>query len=245
MRMTLAGVSALVLFCANAHAMSADELIAKNIQARGGADKIAAIKDLKLEGTLRVSGGFGTLELKYVQYRKAPNLTRVDATVQGLTQVQSWDGDSAWRISPFQGRKDPERLSADDAKQIADDAALAGPLVDYRKSGSRVEYVGTEDVDGTNAHKLKVSLKTGDTEYVYLDPDHFLEIRTVGQRRVRGTETEDITDYGDYEQVDGVYFPFSISSHSKDGGNETTITINKAKANTAISDALFAFPAAK
>ena len=245
MRITLAGFSALVLLWTNAHAMSVDELIAKNIQARGGADKIAAIKDLKLEGKMRVSGGFGTFELTYVQYRKAPNLTRVDATVQGLTQVQAWDGNSAWRISPFQGRKDPERLSEDDAKQIADDADLAGPLVDYRKNGYRVEYLGTEDVDGTAAHKLKVSLKTGDTEYVYLDPDHFLEIRVVGQRRVRGTETEDITDFGDYEQVNGVYFPFSMSSRSKDGGNATAITIDKAKANTAISDALFAFPSAK
>jgi outer membrane lipoprotein-sorting protein len=136
-------------------------------------------------------------------------------------------------------------LSEEDSKSIADSAYLAGPLVDYKKQGSQVEYLGTEDVDGTTAHKLKVSLKTGDTEYVYLDPDHFLEIRVVGQRRVRGTETEDITDYGDYELVNGVYFPFSISSRSKDGGNETTITIDKAKANTAISDALFAFPAAK
>jgi outer membrane lipoprotein-sorting protein len=245
MRMTLAGLSALVVFCTNAHALSADDLIAKNIQARGGTEKIAAIKDLKLEGKLRVSGGFGTFELTYVQYRMAPNLSRVDATVQGLTQVQAWDGNSAWRISPFQGRKDPERLSGEDAKQIADDADLAGLLVDYKKNGSRIDYVGTEDVDGTNAHKLKVSLKTGDTEYVYLDPDHFLEIRTVAQRRVRGTESEDITDYGDYEQVNGVYFPFSIASRSKDGGNETTITIDKAKANSAISDALFAFPAVK
>jgi outer membrane lipoprotein-sorting protein len=242
MRMTLAGVSALLLVCIDAHAMSADELIAKNIQARGGADKIAAIKDLKMEGKLRVGG---TFELTFVQYEKAPNLSRFDATVQGLTQVQAWDGHSAWRISPFGGRKDPERLSEEDSKSIADSAYLAGPLFDYKKQGSSIEYLGTEDVDGTNAHKLKVSLSTGDTEYVYLDPDHFLEIRVVGQRRVRGTETEDINDYGDYELVNGVYFPFSISSRNKDGSNETTITVDKAKANTAISDALFAFPAAK
>ena len=233
----------LIVVGLDAYAVTADELIAKNIQARGGAEKIGAIKNLKFEGTLRVGGGFGTIDLGYVQYRKAPNLTRVDATVQGLTQVQAWDGTSAWRISPFQGRKDPERLSEDDARSIADDAYLAGPLVDYKKQGSTVEYMGTEDVDGTNAHKLKVALKTGDTEFVFLDPDHFLEIRVIGQRKVRGTESEDITDYGDYELVNGVYFPFSITSHSKDTGNDTTITIEKALPNTTISDALFAFPA--
>src|ERR1700744_4521080 len=98
MRMTLAGVSALLLFCIDAHAMSADELVPKNIQGRGGADKIEAIKDLMMEGRRR---GGGTFELTYVKYEKAPYLTRFDATVQGLTQVQAWDGHSAWRISPF------------------------------------------------------------------------------------------------------------------------------------------------
>src|SRR5262249_49710297 len=110
---------------------------------------------------------------------------------------------------------------------------------------AKVEYLGTEDVDGTDAHKLKVSLKGGDTEYVYLDPDHFLEIRIVGTRRVRGTESIDITDFGDYEEVAGVYFPFSMSTHSKDGGGQQQVTIEKAEANIAIDASQFAFPVAK
>jgi hypothetical protein len=232
----LAGVSA--------HAASVDELIAKNVAARGGADKIAAIKSLKFEGQLRYSGRFGTLDLGYLQYRKAPDAVRTEASVQGLTQVTAWDGKDAWRISPFQGRKDPERMTADDARELADQAWLSGALVDYRAKGSTVEYLGTEDVDGTEAHKLKVTLKNGDIEYVYLDPDHYLEIRTVTHRKVRGTEAEDTTDYGDYEQVAGVYFPFSIVSRSKDDGGESQITIDKAEANVALADALFAFPAA-
>ncbi|MDR3389447.1 MAG: hypothetical protein P4L92_20575 [Rudaea sp.] len=227
-----------------AHAVTVDELVAKNAAARGGLDKIQAIKTLKLDGKLRFTGGFGSIELGFVQYKKAPDAVRTEATVQGLTQVQTWDGKEAWQISPFQGRKDPERMSDDDAKSLADDAGIAGPLIDYRARGSRVEYLGTEDVDGTPAHKLKVALKNGDTEYVYLDPDHFLEIRVVGQRKVRGTESEDVTDYGDYEQIAGVYFPFSIASYTKGDGGQQQISIDKAEANVAIDDALFAFPAA-
>lgn len=246
MRMRLFLSFATCLMAAQAaQALSVDELIAKNAEARGGLDKIIAIKDLKFEGHLRVNGGFGTLDLGFVQYKKVPESVRTEATVQGLTQVQSWDGKEAWRISPFQGRKDPERLSAEDAKSQSDDAAVSGPLIGYKEKGNKVEYLGTEDVDGTNAHKLKVTLKTGDIEYVYLDPDHFLEIRTIGQRKVRGTESEDVTDYGDYEQVAGVYFPFSITSHAKEGGNDQQISIDKAEANTKLDDALFAFPAAK
>jgi hypothetical protein len=227
-----------------AHATSVDELIAKNAEARGGLEKIQAIKTLKIDGKLRFSGNFGSIELTMVQYKKAPDSTRIEATVQGLTQVQAWDGNEAWQISPFQGRKDPERMSADDAKSIADDAGIAGSLIDYRSRGSQVEYLGTEDVDGTLAHKLKVTLKDGDIEYVYLDPDHYLEIRVVGQRKVRGTESEDITDFGDYEQIAGVYFPFSIAFHTKGDSGEQQITIDKAQANIAIEDSRFAFPAA-
>lgn len=236
------GVASLALLvCAAAHATSADELIAKNLEARGGAAKIAAIKTLKSEGKMRFGGQF---ELGFVQYQKAPASSRTEASIQGLTAVQAWDGKEAWQISPFQGRKDPEKMSADDAKALSDDAPIGGPLVDWQARGSKVEYLGTEDVDGTDAHKLKVTLANGDTEIVYLDPDHFLEIRIVAQRTVRGTHVESVSDFGDYEQVDGVYFPFSIATEEKGSGegNDQQLTIEHAEANVPMADSLFAFP---
>lgn len=226
-----------------AHAVTVDELLAKNVEARGGADKVAAIKTLKSEGKLLFGGQF---ELTVTQYQKAPESIRTEASLQGLTAVQAWDGKEAWQISPFQGRKDPEKMSADDAKALADDAPIAGALIGAKERGDKVEYLGTEDVDGTDAHKLKVTLKNGDVDYVFLDPDHFLEIRMVAQRYVRGTLSERTTDYGDYEEVNGVYFPFATTSESKggDGGKQQT-TIDHAEANTPIEDSLFAFPAGK
>ena len=227
----------------DASALSLDELLAKNATARGGADKVAAIKTLKSEGTLRFGGQF---ELTFVQYQKSPDKVRNEASLQGLTAVQAWDGKEAWQISPFQGRKDPEKMTTDDAKAIADDAPIAGALIGAKERGDKVEYLGTEDVDGTEAHKLKVTLKNGDVDYVFLDPDHFLEIRMVAQRYVRGTQSERTTDYGDYEEVNGVYFPFAMTSESKggDGGKQQT-TIEHAEANAPIEDSVFAFPAGK
>jgi hypothetical protein len=225
-----------------AHATTVDELLAKNLEARGGADKVGAIKTLKSEGKLIFGGQF---ELALTQYAKAPDSVRSEASIQGLTAVQAWDGKDAWQISPFQGRKDPEKMSADDAKSLSDDAPIAGALIGARERGAKIDYLGTEDVDGTEAHKLKVRLPNGDVEYVYLDPDHFLEIRMVSQRSVRGTQVENVTDYGDYEQVAGVYFPFSMTTESKADGNRTQTTIEHAEANVAIDDSLFAFPAAK
>jgi hypothetical protein len=236
------GVAALAFACASVHAMSVDELIAKNLDARGGAAKIQAIKTLKTEGKLLYGGQF---ELTFAQYQKAPESVRSEASLQGLTAVQAWDGKEAWQISPFQGRKDPEKMTIDDAKSLADDAPIGGQLLDWQARGSKIEYLGTEDVDGTDAHKLKVSLKNGDVEYVYLDPDHFLEIRTVAQRSVRGTQVETVSDFGDYEQVEGVFFPFSIATENKADGSRQQTTIEHAQANEGMADSLFAFPAVK
>lgn len=240
----LLSVAALLLVSASAsaHALTTDELVAKNLDARGGLDKIHAIKTLKLEGKMRLGGQF---ELTFVEYKKAPGSVRNEATIQSLTQIQAWDGKNAWQISPFQGRRDPEKMSGDDAKSLADDAAIGGQLADWQAQGSKLEYLGTEDIDGTEAHKLKVTRKNGDLEYVYLDPDYYLEIRTITDQIVRGTHVQTVTDYGDYEQIDGVYFPFSISSSTKGAGpfGKQQLTVEKAVANTAMDDTIFAFPA--
>ena len=66
----------------------------------------------------------------------------------------------------FGGRKDPQKLSADDIKDLGIEADLEGPLVDYAKKGHKVEYLGTEDVDGTAAHKLRVTYATGNEAVV-------------------------------------------------------------------------------
>jgi len=238
----LFSVAALLLVSASAHAVTTDELVAKNLDARGGLAKIHAIKTLKLEGKMRIGGQF---ELTFVEYKKAPDSVRQEATIQSLTQIQAWNGKDAWQISPFQGRRDPEKMSGDDAKSLADDAAIGGQLADWQAQGSKLEYLGTEDIDGTDAHKLKVTRRNGDIEYVYLDPDHYLEIRTITDQIVRGTHVETVTDYGDYEQVNGVYFPFSTSSYTKGAGpfGKQQLTVEKAAANVPMDDTMFAFPA--
>jgi len=234
----LAGTSA-------AAALDADELIAKNIEAKGGMAAIKAIESLKLEGKMRVGGGGFSLDLGMVQLTKRGGKTRAEASLQGLTAISAYDGKDAWQIQPFQGRVDPEKLAADQAKGLAQQAEIDGPLVDYRAKGHKVEYLGLEDIDGTPAHKLKVVRADGDTQYIYLDPDYFLEIRIVTQTRVRGVEFEQESDIGNYEKVAGVYLPFSIESGPKGQPRGQVITIEKAQANVELDDALFAFPGAK
>jgi hypothetical protein len=225
-----------------AAAMTADELIAKNIAAKGGIAKIKAISSAKSTGKLELTGDFG-LELAVSQTVTRGGKVRQEASIQGLTQVQAWDGHEGWQIQPFGGRKDPEKLSADDAKGLEDDADIDGPLVDYKAKGHKVEYLGTEDVDGTEAYKLKVTLKSGDEKVFYFDPDYFLEIRITTRRMIRGTEQEFETDLGNYEQVGGVYMAFSQETGAKGAPKSQKVTVDKIEINVPVNDAIFAFPA--
>jgi len=235
--------ASLILLAVSAQAMTADELVGKNVTARGGLDSLQAIKSLRLSGKM-ILGGFGA-EIDAVQIYKRPGAYRFEGTLQGMTMVQSYDGKEAWRISPFQGRKDPERTSADDAKELAEQADFDGSWVNAGAKGNKLDYLGTEDVDGTEAHKLKVTLANGDVEYVYFDPDAFLVIRTLKQRTVRGVELREETDYSDYEKVNGTFVAFSTSSGAAGDTQRTKFTVDKADANAAVDDATFAFPAGK
>src|SRR3981081_655081 len=114
---------------------TAEELAAKNVEARGGIDMVHAIQSLRFSGKVLVNGG--TLELGYLCLLKRPQSLRCDASLQGLTLVKAYDGTQAWKINPFQGRKDPEQLSADDAKGLGGDAAaFAGHTATTKHKGS-------------------------------------------------------------------------------------------------------------
>jgi hypothetical protein len=223
-------------------APSLDELVAKNIEAKGGADALRALQSLRRTGKMVVSEG--QVQLAYAQVKKRPLEVRTEVTLQGMTAVEAFDGKEGWRISPFQGRKDPEKMSADDVKSLMEDAEMDGPLVDWKAKQSTVEYLGTEDVDGTPAHKLKVVRKNGDVNFVYLDPDHFLEIRILTQRIEHGAQVEVETDLGDYEKIAGVFVPFSIEAGRKGDPDKQKIIIDKAEGNVPVDDATFHFPAA-
>src|SRR5437016_8003472 len=230
-------------FAQDKNGPTADELVAKNIEAKGGASALHDLQSLRLSGKMLVQQG--QIQLAYLETKKRPDEIRTEASLQGMTQIEAYNGKEGWKVSPFFGRKDPERMSADDAKALIEDAEIDGPLIDWKAKGSTVEYLGTEDVDGTLAHKLKVARKNGDVSFVYLDPDAFLEIRKTTQRVEQGAQVEVETDVGDYEKIAGVFLPFSIESGRKGGPDKQKIVIDKAEPNISVDDAIFKFPTAK
>lgn len=239
-------LSALLLACVTTPvaAQDAQSLVAKNLEARGGEAALSAIKTLRFEGRTIYPGDF-ELTYKETRARVADGAaTRLDLTVQGLDLVQAYDGHGgAWKINPFQGRKDPEKMSSDEAREMADAALIEGPLLASRTDGSHVQYLGRDDFDGTLAYKLKVTQKDGDEFTYWLDPDTFLEIKVEETRRIRGATHTTETELGDYEKVAGIYFPMSIESwtQGQDSQRQRTI-IATGEANAQVPSDYFAEP---
>src|SRR5437667_6718429 len=232
-----------VAMSAAATPMTVDEIVARHLEARGGAEKLAAVQNLKVSGKAFFRGDDFTVTAEFAQVRKRPNQIRTEVTLQGLTAIDAYDGQQSWSVDPFQGRKDPFRTTADEARGLAQDADLEGGLNRWREHGNQVSYLGKEDVDGTPAHKLLIALKDGDVQYVYLDPDYFLEIRRVSERRIRGSERVTEADFGAYAQVNGVWIPTSIEAGRKGGPKTQRFTVESAEGNFQAGDELFRFPA--
>jgi hypothetical protein len=225
----------------NAAAQTADELVAKNLQAKGGVEKIKAIKSLRMTGDFDTSGFKATIG----QLSKRPAMVKESFTLQGMTQVQAYDGSSGWQISPFGGRKDPELLGEDEVRGLAEDADFDGPLVDAQAKGNKIEYLGHDQVDGDDAYKLKVTLKNGDIFYYYLDPDTYIEVQVEKQQFIRGAIRESVAVFGAYKPVNGVMYPFFVESGPKNNPDARgKITFTKIEANVPLDDATFKMPAA-
>src|SRR3989442_509529 len=174
MRSTPLTVAALALCAAPLSAQSADSLIAKYIQASGGTARIQALQTLRRTGKDTGGGGF---EAVVVQENKRPNSVREEFSIQGMTGINAYDGQTGWKIEPWQGKRDPEALGEDEMHGILDDADFDGPLVNYQAKGNKVEYQGIEQIEGSDAYKLKVTRPNGDVSFYYLDTEYYVPIR--------------------------------------------------------------------
>src|SRR5260370_621908 len=240
-RFLLPVLAAFVSLATGVSAQSVDAVIAKNAQARGGLEKLKAVRSLRT--TVKFSEG--SFRAEFRQENKRPGKVREEFIVQGMAQIQAYDGKTGWQISPFSGRRDPDLMSQDDMKSLIVDGDIDGPLVDYKEKGHKAELVGHDSVEGTDCFKVKLSMKNGDIRYYYLDADSFLELKLEIQTTIRGALQENELYYGDYEQVNGIYYPFAVEQAQKGSASRAQISVEKIEQNIPLDDAHFTMPVSK
>ena len=239
---TLFAISALAL-ASFAQAQTVDDILAKNFEAKGGLAKMKAVQAIRLTAKMTIGPG---MEAPAVIEQKRGDKVRIDITFQGMTLTpMALSGTTGWKLMPIQGNPNPEALSPEEMKDAIEQADMDGFLVDYKTKGHTVEYLGKEKVEGTEAYKLKVTLKSGDVRTVYIDTDSNLEIKIESKSLRRGVENEGDTILGDYKEVEGLVVAHSIDSGQKGSPGRQVITITKVEINPKLDDLRFAMPVKK
>lgn len=241
MRMRAISAAALVLAASYAAGQTADELIAKNVAARGGLEKLKAVQTMRLTGTMKV----GDDTMPSVLELKRPNKSRWQFTFDGQVAIQAYDGKTGWMLMPFTGMTEPQAMSPEEKQEAEQQADLDGPLVDSKAKGNAIELVGHDATFRPEDWKLKVTLKSGEVRYVYLDPKTFLQTTTMMTKKIEGNEVVVTSTIGDYKEEGGLTLPHSFSASTKDGGETQTLVFDKIELNVPLDDERFGKPKAQ
>jgi len=219
-------------------AQTADEILAKVIAARGGRDKLRAVRSERISGTI----SFGDVSGPFVVELKRPLKMHMQLTVQNQTMVRVYDGQSGWANNPFAGKLNPEPMSEDELKNITEESDFDGPLLDYKTKGNHVELAGKDKVNDKNVWRVKLTNKNGDARFYLFDADSFLLLKWEGKRKYEGQELPVESYFTDYRDVAGLKFAFGIDSGSSATDVNQKIRIDKIDLNPNINDAEFAKP---
>ena len=182
-------------------AQSLEEILPKVFAARGGLDKIRAVKSQRVSGRI----AFGDVSGPFVVELKRPLKMHMQLTVQNLTMVRVYDGKSgAWANNPFAGKMNPDTMSEEELKNITEESDFDGPLVDYKQKGNQLELVGKDKVKDKDAWRLKLTTNHGDVRFYLFDTDSFRLLKWEGKRKYEGKEFPVESYFSDYRDVDGL-----------------------------------------
>jgi outer membrane lipoprotein-sorting protein len=242
----LAAPAAMILFFVSfAAAQTVDDLVAKNLQSRGGEAKLRAVQSMRISSSMSMQG----MQLSMTMTQKRPNLMRQEVVIQDKTVVVAFDGQTAWTINPMLGSTTPQAIQGPQGEMTREGADFDGPLMDYKTKGSAIELIkgdgpdGTEKLaDGTKVYKLRVTRKGGQPRFLYLDAESGLE-RKMSTQMDQGGQTHTIEiELTDYRPEEGLMVPHTIRN-VMDGQPMMQMTVQKVEFNVPVEDAYFKMPA--
>ncbi len=222
---------------------TAAQIVAKNVEARGGLKAWRAVNTVTFSGKMD-AGGKKNVELPFVMKMKRPHMNRLELSFQDQTAIQVYNGETGWKVRPFMGRGDEaEPFTPAETKTASTWDELDGPLVDYDKKGTQVSLQGMETVEGHNTYKLKLTMKDGTERHVWIDAATFLERKVDGEPRILDGKLHNVTIYyRDYKPEGGLKVPHVLETVVEGVKPSHKMHIEHVAVNKPIDDALFANP---
>lgn len=219
-----------------APALTADQIVERYITARGGLKKIQGIQSLRQKAYVNAGGGRDGVALREL---KRPGKIRFEFTVQGKTAVYLSNGKQGWQVSTLEGDLTPKPLTDEVLADATEQADMEGPLVDWKRKGHRLELVGREAVDGREAYKLKLDLKSGGSRYEYIDAQTWYQVRSDSTRKTRTGTVKLETKFSDFKKTSGIVFPRKVEVQAENRPNRMRLVINEVEVNPKLPDARF------
>ena len=233
-------VALLAFACASSKSTSVDDIVASNLAARGGKERIEALNSIRATGTVTGPGGRVAQIIREI---KRPDLFRLEFTFQGTTSVFANDGKMGWQVAPLQGQFEPLAVPPEtDAAGGADQRDIEGPLVNWKEKGHVVTLEGHEVVDGKDTFKLKTEMRAGGVRYDYVDVASRQIIRSDVTRIIQGHATVLQTTFADFRASGGLMFPRVIEMRVKDRPQALRIAVDKIELDPPLDDARFRMP---
>jgi hypothetical protein len=210
-------------------AQSADDVVAKAIEARGGIKRIKSLNSQRLTGRISLnSGESGPLIVEM----KRPGMMRETVTLGDKSMIRTTDGIVGWATGSLRNLIEPQQVKPDELRTLAASADLEGPLVDYKAKGNKIELAGKEKVGKQLAFKLVISMKTGENRVDFIDCKSHLEVKWQGVANGNIFESY----FRDYREVKGLMYAFEIDSGSQ------KIVLDKVEVNPKLDPARFSKP---
>ncbi len=230
------------------NAQTAEEIVKTYIQNIGGEEALNKIKSLKMTAKVNAQG----MELPLTMINMSDGKMLVKFEMQGQEIVQqAFDGETAWGIN-FMTQK-PEKSDAEDTENIKRESGdFPEVFINYEKKGYKIELLGEETIEGTKCFKVKLTKKpllvdgkdVENTTFYYFDAENYVPIVSeaeIKNGQMKGSVSQTI--YSDYQEVGGVYFPYSIDQKLKGQDQGQPVVIEKIEINPEIDESIFKFPA--
>jgi hypothetical protein len=225
-----------------AQSLTAEDIIEKNIAARGGLSAWRDIQTMTMTGRLD-AGNKQSVQLPYVLKLKRDRMSRLEIEFAGKTALQVYDGTNGWKVRPFLNRMEVEPFTQAELDGAAEQQQLDGFLINHAAKGIKAEFVGIEPVEGHNAYKLKLTLPNGNVRNLWVDASSYLEVKVEGvPRRLDGKMHNVEVFYRDYRKVGGVMIPFVLETVVENVSPNHKITVETVNLNPKFDDGLFAKP---
>jgi hypothetical protein len=222
-----AAAASLVSFAA--YAQTADEIVNKYVAAMGGAEKLASLKTVKLEGNMTTQG----IDVAMIFTKKHETGMRVDMEINGTSNYRVVNNTKGWAFMPVMGQSEPQEMEAEEVKSSQSQLDVQGSLFNYKQKGAVLEYIATEKVEGKDAYKLKM-VKNGKEIFYFIDAVSNFIVKTTSKMSAQGQEMDLETSFSDYKQnAEGYWFPYTTTTL------QGVITFDKISANIAVDDKIF------